>query len=168
MLLCFSSTAFAIIQTYTKQGVTYELDTETYLASVKSGGGIDGVRGDVEILGRIIYHTSTHYYTVTEIKDEAFQNCQGLTSISIPETITKIGKSAFWMCTSLDSIVIPNSVTEIGSDAFGFCGKLKSVTLSNSLNVIADDAFHGCQNLTSVTIPESVTKIGSGAFDNCI
>lgn len=97
MLLCFSSTAFAIIQTYIYQGVTYELDTETDLASVKSGGGIDGVRGDIEILGRV-YQTSTHYYTVTEIKDEAFHNCQSLTSITIPETITKIGKYAFTYC----------------------------------------------------------------------
>ena len=45
------------------------------------------------------------------IEEDAFQYCEGLTSIVIPDSVTKIGKDAFQFCTGLTSIVIPDSVT---------------------------------------------------------
>ncbi len=104
---------------------------------------------------------------VTEIGNEAFRGCSGLTSVTIPDSVTSIGKSAFSGCSSLTIITIPDSVTEIGDWAFSGCSGLTSVTVGESVKTIERGAFSGCSSLTSVTIPDSVTKIGDWAFRGC-
>ena len=97
----------------------------------------------------------------------AFQDCKGLTSITIPNSVTSIGSSAFFGCTGLTSITIPNSVTSIGSSAFYGCTGLTSITIPNSVSEIGFGTFAHCAGLTSITIPNSVTFIGDGAFEYC-
>lgn len=70
----------------------------------------------------IAYRSKDTNYTipnsVTNIGDDAFYNCESLTSINIPNSVTNIGDYAFVGCESLTSINIPNSVTNIGRSAF--------------------------------------------------
>ena len=101
------------------------------------------------------------------ISDDAFDTCEGLKSITIPNTVTNIGEHAFSCCTKLKNIVIPNTVTEIGYGIFSQCENLTNVTLSNSIKDIPQWAFAMCKNLTNISIPSSVTEIGSGAFTEC-
>ena len=103
---------------------------------------------------------------MTSIGSNAFYNCSGLTSITIPNSVTSIGEDAF-TGSGLTSVTIPNSVTSIGSIAFRYCSSLTSVTIPNSVTSIGEAAFLGCTSLTSVTIPESVTSIGEAAFYGC-
>lgn len=108
--------------------------------------------------------------TVISLKgswDGAFQNCAGITEVTIPSTITTIGSYAFYSCTGLKSIVIPDSVTKIEFNAFNSCSGLTSITFSKNLTSIGDSAFMDCTGLKSVTIPDSVTSIESGSFRNC-
>ena len=56
-------------------------------------------------------------YTVTSIDWYAFEDCSGLTSVTIPNSVTSIGSYAFRDCSGLTSVTIPNSVTSIGSNA---------------------------------------------------
>ena len=103
----------------------------------------------------------------TEIGAWAFNDCSGLTSITIPDSVTSIGDYAFYNCSGLTSIVIPDSVTSIGNSAFSGCSGLISVTIGNSVTSIGNYAFRGCSGLTNITIPDSVTSIGDYAFDGC-
>ena len=103
----------------------------------------------------------------TSIRNSAFYDCSGLTSVTIPNSVTSIGDWAFAYCTGLTSIEIPNSVTSIGDRTFFGCSGLTSVTIPNSVASIGYGVFYGCSGLTSVTIPNSVTSIGDWAFAYC-
>jgi hypothetical protein len=74
---------------------------------------------------------------------------------------------AFEGCQTLAGIIIPNGVTSIGQEAFAYCENLASVTIPNSVTSIGDQAFVDCRRLTSVTIPKSVISIGGAAFFYC-
>jgi len=104
---------------------------------------------------------------VTKIGDFAFDGCNNLTSVIIPDSVTSIGNDAFVFCSNLTNVVIGNSVTSIGNAAFEFCNSLTSVVIPDSVNSIGGGAFDGCSSLTSVKIPDGVTSIGAGAFYNC-
>ena len=80
-------------------------------------------------------------------------------------TLTVIGERAFERCESLTSVTIPNSVTEIRWGAFENCKSLTSVTISNSVTEIGGRVFAGCESLTFITIPNSVKGIKWEAFE---
>ena len=93
-------------------------------------------------------------------------------SIEIPpmyleKPVTSIGEGAFEDCESLKSIVIPNSVTSIGEWAFQGCESLTSIVIPDGVTSIGDFAFAFCKSLTSIVIPNSVTSIGNFAFGEC-
>lgn len=58
---------------------------------------------------------------VTQIRNQAFYGCAGLSSITIPDTVRTIGDRAFYDCIGLGNVTIPNSVTSIGADVFRNC-----------------------------------------------
>ena len=95
--------------------------------------------GNISISKNVTYNGST--YSVTSIGESAFEGCDGLTSVTIPNSVTSIGESAFDGCYGLTSVTIPNSVESIGESAFEGCYGLTSVTIPNSVTSIGDDAF---------------------------
>ena len=101
---------------------------------------------------------------VTEIGNDAFRFCTGLTSIVIPDSVNKIEMGAFWGCTGLTSIDIPDNVTEIGECAFYRCTGLTSIVIPDSVKIIGQFAFIGCTGLTSIVIPDGVVEIGGESF----
>ena len=103
---------------------------------------------------------------LTSIGDDAFYDCDGLTSITIPNNVTSIGDFAFYHSQSLTSITLPNSLISIGRNALGMC-RFTSVTIPNSVTSIGDGAFYSCESLTSITIGNSVTSIGENTFKSC-
>lgn len=105
--------------------------------------------------------------TLTTIEWEAFNGCTGLTAVSIPSSVTSIGDNTFSGCTSLTTISLPNSVTTIGNNAFSGCSSLTSVSLPNSVTTVGEAAFYGCTRLTSITLSNSMTTIEDRVFYNC-
>ena len=64
--------------------------------------------------------------------------------IKFDGNVTSIGESAFERCQSLTSITIPNGVTSIGEAAFAGCSLLKSIKIPGSVTSIGDGVFRGC------------------------
>lgn len=134
---------------------------------------VNGVLFDKEIISLITYpigKSDPEYTipgTVTRIEENAFANCEHLTTVIIPNSVTTINVFAFGHCTGLTSIKIPDSVEWLGMEAFHNCSNLESVTIGNGLTVLEDDVFAGCTSLISIQIPNSITEIMGGAFAGC-
>jgi hypothetical protein len=86
--------------------------------------------------------------------------------VSVKEGTRIISDYAFEECSGLSEITLPDSVKSIGYGAFYGCGDLSKITLSDGLTYIDSDAFVECSSLSEITIPDSVTGIGSYAFND--
>ena len=105
--------------------------------------------------------------SITEIGNNAFNNCSSLASVTMPDQLVTIGDAAFNNCTQLTSISIPNGVTSIGESVFESCIRLSAVNIPGSLSFINDRAFANCISLDSISIPNTVNKIGNYSFSGC-
>ena len=155
-------------------GIYYNLNKTDKTASVVSN--YYGVySGNIIIPETITYNNTT--YSVTSIGDRAFDQCSGLTSVTIPNSVTTIGEEVFGNCSRLNSVIVDkNNGTYDSRDNCNAIIKTstnklivgcKNTTIPNSVTSIGDRAFYGCSELTSVTIPNSVTSIGESAFYGC-
>lgn len=119
----------------------------------------------------------------------AFQHCDNITNIILPDTITRIKRGAFkqssiknitfsknlecieslafGFCNNLEEVIIPENVIEIMDATFVCCNKLTNIILPNTLSRIHASAFEKCRNLTYIKIPNGVTDIYSSAFIDC-
>lgn len=104
--------------------------------------------------------------TVIEIDYQAFYYCPNLKKVTIHEGVKTIGQTAFIGCTQLTSITIPSTITDM-DQAFSGNTALSHVTLTNGISNISSMAFKGCTGLTEIKVPESVGQIGPNAFNGC-
>ena len=126
--------------------------TSVHISDIAAWCNIDFARSDSNPL----YYAHHLYLNGEEVRD-----------LVIPNSVTSIGDNAFYDCDGLTSVTIGNSVTSIGKQAFYNCSALTSVTIGNGVTSIGAYAFDGCSALTSVTIGNSVESIWYGAFANC-
>lgn len=119
-------------------------DADNHYVCVTYPGGSFGYSGytkpsgHVTIPSTVIYNDTT--YTVTAIGHYAFFSCNGITSISIPNTIIIIGNASFNGCYQMSSITFPNSVRVIEAGAFPG-GGLSSITMSDSIEYCGERNF---------------------------
>ena len=145
--------------------------------------------GVVIIPSTVTYGDNT--YQVTSIGDEAFESCNNLTSVTIPESVISIGEESFRDSYMLGTIIIPESVVSIASGAFYntawyrelpdgvvYINKILydykgSMPINTSIKIeegtigIVYGAFYNCDNLASITIPNSITSIPNNTFNGC-
>jgi len=117
--------------------------------------------------------------TVTEIGEEAFKNCKGLTNINLGNGVIRIGDRAFSDCDSLAAITLPASVREIGFQIFESCYNLVAITVhpDNPLFSSLDGVvFNKSQTRLiqfplgrsgAYAVPETVRSIEYAAFYAC-
>lgn len=124
---------------------------------------------------------------VTDIPEDMFNGCTGITSVSLPAQVESIGSNAFYGCEGLSEISIPGTVTSLGETVFGYCSALTSVTIEAGSGILASgtQAFEGSpihtvvlgrdmsnhpfmgHDITSLTILDGVTSIAASAFEGC-
>ena len=105
--------------------------------------------------------------SVTAIGGNAFVGCEGIKSITVPESVNVIGGYSFGACRSLTEITVLNRDAQIYPTAFKDCAKLKSFAFPDGATKIDKAVFLECAELESVTIPAGVKLIDENAFGNC-
>ena len=111
-------------------------------------------------------------YKVVSIAPLAFQGCNKLTSVIIPEGVTTIGSKAFLNCTSLALISLPSTVRNIASDAFSGCTNLSVRASLQQSQYIRDDikvvVTHTTQtNMSEVVITRQTVSLANRLLSNC-
>ena len=112
--------------------------------------------------GYLTYHGVKKDYSIFKARVDG-----SLTEVTAEmlDGATKISNSAFNDCDSLTSVTIPSSVTSIGIQAFSGCDSLASVTIKDGATGIRDYAFYWCEALQSVTVEAIIPPvIGTGVF----
>lgn len=110
---------------------------------------------------------------LTDIEEGAFENCNMLSSIKLPDALKTLGNRAFSKCSSLRTLNLPTALTTIGSEAFQFCSSLEGIdgtlTLPTTLTTLGERAFTMCMTLTKLEMSAtSLTAIGEEVFMGCI
>ena len=103
---------------------------------------------------------------IINLPENAFQDCEFLTDVTLPEGFAHIGAFAFHNCRSLGTIQFPDTLSRIGQHAFSNSG-ITGITIPGRVGRIDNGTFDGCEKLLHVTLEEGVTFIGTLAFSNC-
>ena len=101
--------------------------------------------------------------TVVTAENDAFNGCELLNSISLPNVVS-IGDNAFSGCIRLTSIDLPKAES-LGNQTFYKCTSLIEANLPNVVS-IGDNAFNGCRSLTSIDLPKA-ESLGFSVFSSC-
>ena len=189
-LLDFDNIAFAAITEYTDGDFIFTLDNS--LATIKSYGGNSET---VQVPEKV--SDGEFEYTVTKIGNRAFAGCEGVKSITFPESVCELG-GALFENSGVKEVVIKGRIIKAettqpsnyngpfyGSNVitvtmeqsniprcmFSGCTTVQTINLPESIKNKDDNiggyAFNNCEELVSVDIPEDVTTIGRSAFLNC-
>ncbi len=113
--------------------------------------------GSLKIPASVKYKNAV--YQVTSIGDNAFEDADQLTAVTIPSTVSFIGKAAFSGCSNLKSIVFPAIRPTMGSNVFDKCYSISDISFGSEWKSIELQMFASSVSLTSVFIPSRTVKI---------
>ena len=133
---------------------------------------------------------------VTAIAERAFEGCDKLVRLTLPEAtymeglfddaLCEIGEYAFSDCTALCEIEIPESVSVVWRGAFYGCTALKKATFFEKtyfapyafgkcvalqeispLKKVSEGLFYDCKALESAVLLDGCQEIDEDAFEHC-
>ena len=150
----------------TGKAIEWKMTALDFLTYTVSGNSIR-ITGCDDTIEEIIIPDTIDGLPVTVIDWYAFENCNKLRSVTVPDTVTHISRFAFVHCISLETVNMPSALYSIEQYAFYDCPLLQGVKLPENLNIIEERAFYGCDSITEVTIPEACKSVGDYAFMDC-
>lgn len=126
---------------------------------------------DIEENGTLIVHTEKlnasmiaelsipseiNGITVTDIGEQAFQGCEYLETIIIPDSVCEIDATAFWDCVSLLNVTLPSTSIEVTLPSADELQSLVGDTGFDTTTVVSDFV---------ATLPTFEVLEGSSSFD---
>jgi hypothetical protein len=97
--------------------------------------------------------------TVVSIGTNAFANCSGLRSLTLPAGLKTIGNSAFLNCNGLLSLTLPAGLTTIGNNAFSYCNQLAEITNLNPTPITITPSVFDSVNISECKLKVPATSV---------
>ena len=170
---------------FTVDNLNYSVNSDGTTVTVTGHASGTAYYGSVIIPDEVTYQETN--YTVTKIAASAFQNCVGITSVTIPSSMTNIGDEAFAGCSGLITLnynAINCSLVshDYSGNYYAYhwlygCASLVSLNIGDGVQRIPNyfvcgrsggDTSSGGYHLTgTIIIPNSVISVGYKAFYEC-
>ncbi len=161
---------------------------------IYSGASIKAA--NTSISGDIVIPASHNGVPIDTIPASAFKGCNGITSITVPDSVTSIGEGAFNGCSLLRSITLPFVGSQKGNTGKAACfgyifgtnsyqggteisqsypdwtenfylpATLRKITITNE-TVIGAGAFQNCFMLDNLDLDDGILQVGAKAFAGC-
>lgn len=171
--------------TLTGSGATYDywddswyyVDGKKEITCIKIGNGITGIGdnffGGFSSVSQIKWPETD---SIRKIGNNAFQDCQSLPQVILPDGLVQLGENAFCNCQNLNKIVFPASLQSIPRLSLEYDGsELQNLTeiefktdikdgIKKGVKYITENAFNGSSKLDGVTIPDTIISVGEYAF----
>jgi hypothetical protein len=144
-------------------------DFSSEIASIESEGAVDnGFLGVATLTKPTVFGVSNFKKLiindgVTEIAAYGLYRC-GATEIILPNSVITVGQNAFYNCNKLTSIVLSDNITTIQTQCFYGCAALKTIVLPENLTTINTGAFKGCEALKKVVFKSKIQQINTSVF----
>ncbi|MBR2743978.1 MAG: leucine-rich repeat domain-containing protein [Clostridia bacterium] len=138
--------------------------------SACASSSIKHIKGVVRNAGNFAFSVSEWLEGRIEVAGErvgraAFERCPKIDEVVLDEDVKFIDGWAFDECESLTQLTLPQDLTTIGEEAFHKTG-IKTLKIGK-VGTIEANAFSECDKLESVTIQEITESIKSNAFSKC-
>ena len=154
-VLCLSFAASA--QSFVSNGIVYSVTSGQTVEVQPYYNLLDNPYSGSITIPQTVEHDGTTY-TVTSLGDQAFYDCGGVSSLTLPATVRSIGSYCFYNST-FTSLELPDSLRTIGDNAFLY-SCVTSLHLPACFEGYGECAFWA-RNLASVTVDEGNPRFRS-------
>lgn len=103
------------------------------------------------------------------VGDFAFEGCDLLPEINLPDVETTYGENVFRNNAKATAINWPAEAKQIfeGNSTFTFCNSLESVTVPDYVGSLPASCFYGCIKLSSLDMGNGLEACGASCFQGC-
>mgnify|MGYP003290127920 CR=1 FL=1 len=169
MVIALSASAESFSAIHNGSTIYYNIIDPTTVEVTFRGATVntyfDEYTGHVSIPSTVSFSGTT--YSVVRIANQAFRDCHGLQSVSLPYGLQRIGNQSFYNCYGLQNVILPSTLIEIGFSAFANDTSLLAIDIPNSVTTIGATAFDNCRSMHTVSIGNGLSSLGFNAFSHC-
>ena len=146
---------------------TPQIATGWSVRQTEDGSGTEVyVEDPAQVQGKVVIPATYGGVPVTNIAENAFKDCAGLTSVVMSDNIRYIGKFAFYKCPSLKSVYC-SDMAEFENHIFNECESLEQVHLPETLKTMKIRTFYMCYSLQEITLPDGLEEMSNSSFVHC-
>lgn len=170
-----STLYFRIADNFGNVALTWDRSLKNY------NEGESSYTGNFEVPSYVFSGENREFmFRVTQIDENAFYGCKGITSVTIPFSVLTIGNNAFLGCSNLQKISVNEYNTNyksVDDVLFSKDGRMlaqypakkkqSEYMISEDVVAISPSAFRDCANLEVVSIGDGVAFISDYAFYGC-
>lgn len=129
----------------------------------ETGETITGLSEEGKLHSDFVIPSVINGVTITTLEQNAFQGCDNIVHMILPDSLTTIKAGVFIECTNLVEMEVPDSVTSFADSVFCACSNLKRVVIGSGV-IRLSGTFINCGSLSEIILKDGLQDLNSGNF----